>query len=186
MNQTENTTKVITGLCTFSYLNCWEPRAFNGSSPRYSVCLIIPKSDTQTVEKIRRATQAAWQKWQAVHRDSNGPLPDFSDLTDPLHDGDLEHPDIEAYRNSWYINAKSPFQPGVVDAERHRITDHSQMYSGVIGRASVELYVYNREGNVGIACGLNHLQKVFDGTPLGGRSSAEDDFLDLDALELPF
>ncbi|GAY71780.1 ssDNA-binding protein, partial [Streptococcus canis] len=31
-------------------------------------------------------------------------------------------------------------------------------------------------GNKGIACGLNNLQKLRDGEPLGGRTRAEDDF----------
>ena len=31
-------------------------------------------------------------------------------------------------------------------------------------------------GNRGVACGLNNLQKISDGTPLGGKSRAEDDF----------
>lgn len=50
------------------------------------------------------------------------------------------------------------------------------MYSGVQGRASINFYAFNSNGNRGIACGLNNLQKLSDGTPLGGKSRAEDDF----------
>ena len=66
--------------------------------------------------------------------------------------------------------------PGIVDADRNPIIDRSEMYSGVKGRASINLYAYNVNGNRGIACGLNNLQKISDGTPLGGKSRAEDDF----------
>lgn len=61
-----------------------------------------------------------------------------------------------------------------------QILDTSELYSGIIGRASVNFYAFNSNGNKGIACGLNNLQKLSDGTPLGGHSRAEDDFADLD------
>lgn len=80
------------------------------------------------------------------------------------------------YRNSYFINANSGTQPGIVDADCQPILDRSQMYSGVKGRASINLYAYNVNGNRGIACGLNNLQKIADGEPLGGKSRAEDDF----------
>lgn len=94
----------------------------------------------------------------------------------PLRDGDLERPDDETYANSYFINANSGTAPGIVDADRNPILDRSEMYSGVKGRASINLYAYNVNGNRGIACGLNNLQKISDGTPLGGKSRAEDDF----------
>jgi hypothetical protein len=66
--------------------------------------------------------------------------------------------------------------PGIVDADRQPILTRSEMYSGVKGRASINLYAYNVNGNRGVACGLNNLQKIADGRPLGGKSRAEDDF----------
>ena len=44
------------------------------------------------------------------------------------------------------------------------------------GRASINFYAFNTNGNRGIAVGLNNLQKIRDGEPLGGRASAESDF----------
>ena len=171
-----NPTKVITGVCTFSYLNCWEPKAIQGSKPKYSVSLIIPKSDTRTVEKILNAIQAAYEEGQSKLKGNGKTVPALSVLKTPLRDGDIERPGDEAYQDSWFINANSVTAPGVVDADRQPILDRSEMYSGVKGRASINLYAYNVNGNRGIACGLNHLQKIADGTPLGGRSRAEDDF----------
>ncbi len=63
-----------------------------------------------------------------------------------------------------------------MDADRQPILTRSEMYSGVKGRASISFYAYNVNGNRGIACGLNNLQKIRDGEPLGGKSRAEDDF----------
>ena len=63
---------------------------------------------------------------------------------------------------------------------RQPIIDTSEVYSGVYGRASITFYAFNSNGNKGIACGLNNLQKIADGEPLGGKTRAEDDFADLD------
>ena len=54
-----NPTKVITGECKLSYANLWEPKSINGGAPKYSVSLIIPKSDTETVDAINAAIDAA-------------------------------------------------------------------------------------------------------------------------------
>ena len=172
-----NPTKVITGPnTTFSYLNCWDPKAIQGGTPKFSVSLIIPKSDVKTIEKIKAAIQAAYEEGQSKLKGNGKSVPALSTLKTPLRDGDLERPDDEAYKNSYFINANSSTQPGIVDADRQPILDRSEMYSGVKGRASINLYAYNVNGNRGIACGLNNLQKISDGTPLGGKSRAEDDF----------
>ena len=172
-----NPTKVITGPnTTFSYLNCWDPKAIQGGTPKFSVSLIIPKSDVKTIEKIKAAIQAAYEEGQAKLKGNGKSVPALSTLKTPLRDGDLERPDDEAYKNSYFINANSATAPGIVDADRQPILDRSEMYSGVKGRASINLYAYNVNGNRGIACGLNNLQKISDGTPLGGKSRAEDDF----------
>lgn len=88
----------------------------------------------------------------------------------------MERPDDEAYANSYFINANSAAAPGIVDADRQPIIDRSEVYSGVYGRASINFYAFNSNGNKGIACGLNNLQKMKDGEALGGKSRAEDDF----------
>lgn len=174
----KNPTKVITGKNTImSYLNVNEPKVpLGGGTPKYSVSLIIPKSDTVTVAKIRAAIQAAYEEGQSKLKGNGKSVPPLSTLKTPLRDGDLERPDDEAYKDSYFVNANSGTAPGVVDADRQPILDRSEMYSGVKGRASINFYAFNTNGNRGIACGLNNLQKISDGTPLGGRSRAEDDF----------
>lgn len=172
-----NPMKVITGLNTrWSYANVWEPKSINGGTPKYSVSLIIPKSDKVTVEKIKKAIQAAYEEGQGKLKGNGKTVPALSVLKTPLRDGDLERPDDEAYANSYFINANSATAPGIVDADRNTIIDRSEVYSGVYGRASINLYAFNSNGNKGIACGLNNLQKIKDGEPLGGKSRAEDDF----------
>ena len=172
-----NPMKVITGPDTrWSYANVWEPKSINGGTPKYSVSLIIPKSDKVTVEKIKKAIQAAYEEGQSKLKGNGKTVPALSVLKTPLRDGDLERPDDEAYANSYFINANSATAPGIVDADRNTIIDRSEVYSGVYGRASINLYAFNSNGNKGITCGLNNLQKIKDGEPLGGKSRAEDDF----------
>ena len=172
-----NPTKVITGVNTrWSYVNAWEPKSINGGAPKYSVSLIIPKSDTKTIEKIQAAIQAAYDEGQDKLKGNGKSVPALSVLKTPLRDGDAERPDDEAYADSYFINANSGTAPGIVDADRQPILDRSEVYSGVYGRASINFYAFNSNGNKGIACGLNNLQKIKDGEPLGGKSRAEDDF----------
>lgn len=172
-----NPTKVITGPSTrWSYANVWQPKSINGGAPKYSVSLIIPKSDTETVSKIKAAIKAAYEEGQAKLRGNAKSVPALEYMKTPLRDGDKERPDDEAYKNSYFINANSGTAPGVVDANRQPIIDTSEVYSGVYGRASINFYAFNSNGNKGIACGLNNLQKIRDGEPLGGKARAEDDF----------
>ncbi|MDO4306944.1 MAG: DUF2815 family protein [Eubacteriales bacterium] len=180
-NKVSNPMKVITGPDTrWSYANVWEPKAINGGTPKYSVSLIIPKSDTVTIKKIEAAIEAAYKEGEAKLKGNGRSVPALSVLKTPLRDGDAERPDDEAYANAYFVNANSSTAPGIVDADRQPILDRSEVYSGVYGRASINFYAFNSNGNKGIACGLNNLQKIRDGEPLGGKSRAEDDFADGD------
>ncbi|MEQ2869153.1 DUF2815 family protein [Selenomonas noxia] len=176
-----NPTKVITGVKTrWSYANVWQAKSINGGTPKYSVSLIIPKSDTKTVTAVKNAIQAAYEEGQSKLKGNSKSVPALTAIKTPLRDGDAERPDDEAYKDSYFINANSATAPGIVDATRNPIIEHSEVYSGVYGRASINFYAFNSNGNKGIACGLNNLQKISDGELLGGKTRAEDDFADED------
>jgi hypothetical protein len=178
----ENLTKVITGETRLSYANLWEPKSINGGTPKYSVSLIIPKSDKRTLDKIKAAIQAAYTEGEGKLKGNGKTVPALAVLKTPLRDGDAERPDDEAYANAYFINANSGTAPGIVDnqQEPQPITVRSEIYSGVYARASVNFYAFNSNGNKGIACGLNNIQKLRDGEPIGGKSRAEDDFATAD------
>ena len=176
-NKVTNPMKVITGPDTrWSYANVWEPKSINGGTPKYSISLIIPKSDTVTVAKIKAAIEAAYQEGQAKLKGNAKSVPALSLIKNPLRDGDVERPDDPAYTDSYFINANSATAPGIVDADRNPVLTRSEVYSGVYGRASISFYAFNSNGNRGIACGLNNLQLLRAGEPLGGKASAESDF----------
>lgn len=170
----ENSTKVITGKVRFSYTNVFEPTAMqDGQTPKYNVSIIISKSDTKTVEAIKKAIEAAKEAGKSKIADKNGKIP--VNLKTPLRDGDEERPDDPTYENSYFINANSERKPGIVDRDLNPIMSRDDFYSGCYGRASINFYAFNVNSK-GIACGLNNLQKLEDGERLAGGSSAEEDF----------
>ena len=135
-----NPCKVITGVDTrWSYANVWEPKSINGGTPKYSVSLIIPKSDTKTVEKIRAAIKAAYEEGESKLKGNGRAVPALEAIKTPLRDGDLERPGDDAYKDSFFVNANSATKPGIVDADCQHILERSEVYSGVYGRASINL-----------------------------------------------
>ena len=75
-----------------------------------------------------------------------------------------------------FITASGKQRPGVVDANGADILQETDIYSGCYGRLALRAYTYDNKGNVGVAFGLQNVQKLADGEPLGGRSRPSDDF----------
>lgn len=170
----ENSTKVVTGKVRFCYVNVFEPTAMNeGETPKYNVCILIPKSDTKTVDKINKAIEAAKQAGKAKLADKNGKIP--STIKSPLRDGDEDRSDDPAFAGMYFINANSQRKPGIVDKDLNPIMEKGDFYSGCYGRASINFYAYNVQSK-GIAAGLNNLQKLEDGESLAGGDTVETDF----------
>lgn len=159
----------------FSYANVHQPVSVNGSDMKYSVSIIIPKSNKKDIKKVKDAIQKAIEE----NKDKfGGKVP--ANLKTPLRDGDVDREDDKVYADSFFINANSKVKPGIVDADLNPIMNQSDFYLGCYGRVSLTLYGYSVNGSRGIAAGLQNLMKTNDGEPLGGRSSAEDDFADDD------
>ena len=172
-NPGKSPTKVITGIVRLSYANVWEPKSINGGAEKFSVSLIIPKSDVKTLSAINGAIDAAIEEGKGKF---GGKVPNKAAIKLPLRDGDIDRPDDEAYADSYFINANSNTAPQVVDKNVNPILDRSEVYSGIYARVSINFYAFNSNGNKGIACGLGNIQKIRDGEPLGGRTNAADDF----------
>lgn len=163
---------VVTAKVRLSYAHIWTPQAAQeGGEPKYSLSIIIPKSDKATIKAIEEATKAAAELGKAK---LGGKIP--ATLKVPLRDGDAEREDDEAYLNSLFLNASSKSKPQIVDADVNPILDQDQVYSGCYARVSLRFYAYNSNGSKGVAAGLGNIQKLADGEPLGGKRSAEADF----------
>lgn len=172
-------TKVITGKVRFCYAHVFEPTSVgeDEGNKKYSISILIPKSDTKTLAKIESAIKAATE---AGISKFGGKVP--KNLKTPLRDGDEERDD-EVYAGHMFLTANSGMKPGIVDADLNPIMDRDEFYSGCYGRASINFYAFNTAGNKGIACGLQNLQKLEDGERLAGtQASAEEDFGDDDDL----
>ena len=170
----ENSTKVVTSKVRFCYVNVFEPTTLNeGDTPKYNICILIPKSDSKTLEAVRNAIEAAKVAGKSKIADKNGKVP--TTLKTPLRDGDEERSDDPAFEGMMFINANSTRKPTVVDKDLNPIMSQDEFYSGCYGRASIVFYAFNVQSK-GIAAGLQNLQKLEDGEMLAGGSTAEEDF----------
>jgi hypothetical protein len=166
-------TQVVTRVNTrLSYFHGWEPVSINGGEPRFSVSVLIPKTDKATLNAISRAVDAAIEDGVSKF---GGKKPNKAALKMPLRDGDLERED-EAYKGHYFINANSKTAPQIVDKAVKPILDREEVYSGCYGRVSLNFYAFNSNGNKGVACGLGNIQKIRDGESLGNRTTAAEDF----------
>lgn len=181
------TTKCVIGEVRLSYVHIFKPEAVEeGGEKKYSASIIIPKSDTQSLTKVKEAIRAAAQAGKA--KLGNTPK---ERIRLPLRDGDLERPDDDAYANSFFINANSSRKPGIVEKQiidgkpaLVEITNEEKVYSGCYAYVSLNFFAYANRGNVGIGAGLNNVLKARDGEFLGGRVSAQTDFAGIDLNDL--
>ena len=169
-------TRVITGAKTrFAYLNVKKPRINEGGALKYSACLLIPKNDTETLDKISDAVWAAYNEAKDTMADANGVIPTLEQIKCPVKDGDLEKPGDPDYAGHYYIYASSNYRPEVVDAFLNPVED-DEIYSGMLGRASISFFAYQVFDNRGIGCALNNIQKLYEGRRMDRRRTAAEDF----------
>lgn len=167
---------VVFGPCRLSYTHLFMKYTPEGTADdgKFMSNVLIPKGEKETVKALQEAIENA--KKAAITAKWGGKEPKKLDL--PLRDGDDKEDDV--FADHFYVNAKSSTRPGIVDKHRNPIVDEDEIYSGVWAIVSVTFYGYEVSGNRGVACGLNNVMKFKDGERLGGRTSAESDFADLD------
>jgi hypothetical protein len=170
--------KVLTGECRLSYVNVITPRTpQQGGEPKYSVTLLIPKSDIATKSDIDASMQAAAR--DAMAKVWNGVRP--PNLRVPIYDGDGVRPSGEAFGNEckghWVITASTKMKPQVVGIDNiNTELAPSDIYSGMYARVTIRFFGYSNSGNKGVGCGLGNIMKTRDGEPLAGNASAASDF----------
>lgn len=176
-------TKVVTGKVRLSYCHLFEPYAQKADQEKkYSCTILVPKSDTATINKILAAQKAALEAGK--EKTFKGSIPKvwkstFRDADSPEEEETLEK--NPSYADHYFMSVSNKQKPGVVDQNVQPIVDAFQVYSGCYARVSINAFPYNTNGNRGVSFGLNHVQFLEDGEPLGGSiGKAEDDF---DAVE---
>jgi len=168
---------VVTGPVRLSYVNIMRPKIRTNDDgspgePQYSCMLVIPKTDTKTLDAIVEAQKAALASGVATGKFQGGAPKAWKNT---LRDGDTEGetPELEG---AYFMNVSSKSRPGVVDKRVQPILDETEIYSGMWARVDLGAYAYNTKGNKGVSFGLNHVQKIRDDERLDGSSSAENVF----------
>lgn len=170
--------KVLTGECRLSYCNLTTPRAAQqGGEPKYSVTLLIPKTDVATKADIDAAIQAAAN--EALSKVWNGARP--PQLRVPIYDGDGVRPSGVPFgdecKGHWVMTASTKNKPQVVGVDNINCElAPSDIYSGMFARVTIRFFGYSNSGNKGIGCGLGNVMKTRDGEALAGSASASVDF----------
>ena len=179
-------TKVLTGEVRLSYVNLTTPRASQqGGEPKYSVTLLIPKSDNATKMDIDNSIRAAYEegvskKWGGAH-----PQPKVI-----VHDGDGLRPSGlpfgEECKGCWVITASTKNKPQVVGIDNVNCElAPNDIYSGMYARVTLNFFAYDTAGSKGVGCGLGNVMKTRDGEPLSGGASAASDFADFGNAAAP-
>ena len=182
LKKSNDGTVVRVGEVRFSYARVFEPYAPPDSNqkPKYSVCVLIPKTNTEAVSLINNGIAAAAKN--GADKYWSGKIP--ANLKKPLRDGDEEHPDDPEYAGMWFLNARNERKPGVQvfeDGLRYDTEDPDEFYSGCWGGVVLTLYSYNAPGNKGVGVSLGNLIKTRDDTRLSGsRESSDDSWGDLE------
>lgn len=142
---------MVTPALRLAFVNVWHPTRHNNVD-RYSVTILIPKDDHETLRRVRQAEAAA----------AKG-----SSYTDLLVEGEKYRPGDPAFAGHYVLKALSCMQPELVDSTGMPITTHSEMYSGVYGQVQLHFYRYVYGNKTGVACGLDRIRKTSDGPNLG-------------------
>lgn len=173
-------TKVLTGVVRLSYVNLVTPKApQNGGEPKYSVTLLIPKSDTATKLDIEASIKAAYE--EGVNKKWGGAHPQMQTI---LWDGDGLRksglPFGDECKGHWVLNASSKQKPQVVGIDNVNCElAPNDIYSGMYARVTINFFPYDTAGSKGVGCGLGNVMKTADGEPLSGGASAASDFADV-------
>lgn len=166
-------TKIRTNEIRCSYEHLLVPAAFKDQDKKYSVSALISKEDTATMEVIKQAVDAAVQKGI----DKFGKSFKSGKTHYPVHDGDEDRSEDEAYENCFYINCANTQKPAVFDENGQKTDDPEVIYSGVRGYLLINFYPYSAPGNQGVAASLLGFMKTRDDEALGGvRVDAAKDF----------
>ena len=143
---------------------------FDGGKEKYSMTVLIPKEDTEQLDKIKAAIDTVIAENQSIFGNKK------SGIKIPLRDGDEKAEDYKEFEGHMFFNCSTTRRPRIIDMEKNDVIDTNEMvYSGQIINVSVNFFAYNQAGSKGIAAGLNNIQIVGGGTRLFDAAGEEFD-----------
>ena len=163
------TTKLITGKVRFSYAYLTKPRKNDRGEEKFSVTIILPKSDKATYDALKAA------ELEAAKKKFPGKEPGFyTALPSTIYDGNGRRKNGEAFgaecKDAWVFTCSSSDRPGCVDENLQPLME--PIKSGDYGRVQINAYGFDTAGNRGVAMGLQNVQLLERGESLSGREDA--------------
>lgn len=172
-----------------SFPHLFQPEAFGQSEPKYSIQMVMTPENMRVIRKqLKDAAIGKWgpdvKKWPATLRKIDFMADCSANGKDgwPVRDGDDHADQRDGYAGMQYVKASSKKAPGVVDAKRQPILDAETAHAGVICRARLQAWAWERPDGAGVSLSLEHvLVARDDGTNWGGgsRVRAEDAFAEV-------
>lgn len=167
----------ITPEVRLTYVSVDEPKANMSGQMKYSVGILIPKTDTAAISWFKKQIDAAIEK--GIQKGKfNKAGSQNSKFKYPLRDGDEYYAEATddkkdsraSYRGNMFVSASSNDKPGIVDRYAKPIFEAGAIYSGVWAMVDCNFFPFNTAGSIGVGCGLNNIMKRRDDERLDGRS----------------
>jgi len=181
MTEAKLNTKFITKSCRLSYLSLLNPRKTDDGKEAYQCTVLIPKTDKDSVAKIKELIENAKKKDAGKLATGSGAI------KSPLLDGDKKdeegafHYKDENVRGHYFLRtASTTRKPEIVDLQLEPIISPSEVYSGMWGQVSINFYGWASKTGRGIAAGLGNVRKTKDDESFAGGARAADEFSAVD------
>ena len=178
-----NKTHLVTNAAQCSFPNLFTAKAsIEGAKEKYSVTILIPKTDTEEINKINACYDAAIE--EGISKKFGGKVPNKAALRPILKDGDEKADTHPEFKGCYLLTATSVNAPQVVDKYLEAITDPKAIVGGDLIRISANLVAYNVGGQKGVSCYLQAAQLISKTDNPFGRSTVQSDFVAIEADNL--
>jgi hypothetical protein len=167
--------EIVTEPCRLSFPALFEPKPVSKTKPnelKYQAAILIPKSVS---------LKPFYDCVKAAMIEKFGKAIKLPARANPIKACDEK--ELAGYEEGWhYINAKSGYQPGVVNQKLQDIIDPTAIYAGCWCRFHLLAFGWDHpEGGKGVSFSLQSVQFIRDDDRLDGRLAAKDAF---DAVEV--
>lgn len=170
-------TKFKTEKVRLSYAqNMYEAKPNDRDEMKFGVTLLIPKTDTVTIDRMKVAAEAVKRTKQPGKDEAF-----YKAWPRTIHDGDGTKPSTgEAYgsecKGCWVVAVSANEKPGILSLVPGFNPTTDKANSGDYAKVSLTAFWFDTGTNKGVTFGLNNVLLLERGERIDGRTSAADDF----------